>query len=157
VNLSVVRFKLGLVLASGVLVLLFQNCSIEKGSQNQALVDPPSTPENFIWLETAVPEGLGSVNYFKASKPTDMSGLDGYRFLFQEYIQPKCVMCHRPPSGQFPHFGVTSATDSYYVAKPSFITYDIQYRVTRNPHCTTCNLDERGEVYQAIRYWLEHR
>lgn len=149
--------KLLLVFCFGITIFFFQNCSFSGTTKSNSIVDPPSTPENFLWLETTVPSGLNSVNYFKSSKPVDMSGESGYEFLYYEYIQPKCIACHRPPAGQLPHFGILPARDSYQVAKSKFIDYDIHFRITRNPHCSACNLDERGEVFQAFRYWLSHR
>ncbi len=139
-------------------LIAFQNCSFKSSIPDKgSAADPPSTPENFLWLESEVPPGLPTVDYFSASKPKDMSGRDGYRFLHQQYIDQKCSMCHRPPLGNMPHFGLADPDVAYDIAKAYFVTWDIQYRVTRNPHCPQCNLDQRGEVYQAIRYWLDHR
>ncbi len=46
---------------------------------------------------------------------------------------------------------------SYDIAKSAFYTSDVLVRITNNPHCPECTLDKKGEVYQAIRYWLDHR
>jgi hypothetical protein len=150
------KIVLGLVLAT-LLVGFFQNCSQAGPDEPSQQADLPSTPENYLWLEDAVPSGLRSIDYFVTSKPNDMAGFEGYRFIYSEYLVKKCTVCHRPPSGQLPHFGTTPVSYSYDIAKSSFGTSDMLVRVTNNPHCPECTLDRRGEVYQAIRYWLEHR
>lgn len=150
------NFAVGLLTIS-ILLGLFQNCSKSTSDGSSKHVDAPSTPENYLWLEEAVPSGLSSINYFVTSKPNDMAGLDGYRFIYSEYLVKKCTTCHRPPSGQLPHFGSTPVSYSYDIAKRSFYTPDLLVRITNNPHCPDCTLDRRGEVYQAIRYWLDHR
>lgn len=140
-----------------ILIALFQNCSVPSNDQPSTQQDPPSTPENFLWLIESVPTGLKPVNYFVTSKPMDMSGFEGYSYIHAEYLSKKCTVCHRPPSGQLPHFGTSSLTYSYDLAKRDFRTGDMAVRITANPHCPECNLDKRGEVYQAVMYWLEHR
>lgn len=151
-----IKIVTGLIFAA-VLIGFFQNCSNSAPEESSTQADPPSTPENFQWLDEAVPSGLHSINYFTTSKPGDMAGFEGYRFIYSAYLVKKCTTCHRPPNGQLPHFGASPVSYSYDVAKSTFYTPDVLVRVTNNPHCPECTLDPRGEVYQAIRYWLDHR
>lgn len=150
------RYGLGFF-AGLVLIAFFQNCAGPSAGQQSSVQDLPSTPENYFWIGESVPSGLRSVNYFVSSKPKDMSGFEGYGYLYSEYLSKKCAVCHKPPGGQLPHFGTTSLSYSYDLAKRDFRTGDIAVRITANPHCPECNLDQRGEVYQAVMYWLEHR
>lgn len=145
------------LVTASLLVGFFQNCAVPMGDEQMSKQDPPSTPENYLWISESVPSGLKAVNYFSTSKPTDMSGFEGYSYIHSEYLSKKCTVCHKPPSGQIPHFGNSFLTYSYDVAKRDFRNGDMQFRITANPHCPDCNLDPRGEVYQAVMYWLDHR
>jgi hypothetical protein len=135
----------------------FQNCSSPTASDESSQQELASIPENYLWLEEPVPQGLNKINYFTTTKPLDMVGFDGYRYIYSQYFVNRCTKCHLSPTGFLPHFGTTPLTYSYEIAKKEFYKPDVLVRVTNNPHCPECTLNTKGEVYQAIRYWLDHR
>ena len=154
---TVKKWSVILTIASAVLLGFFPNCSPPSVSEESSQQDLASIPANYLWLEEDVPAGLNAINYFTTSKPIDMSGYDGYRFIYSQYFVNRCTKCHLSPTGFLPHFGTTPLSYSYDIAKTEFYKPDMLVRITNNPHCPECTLNKKGEVYQAIRYWLDHR
>lgn len=146
------------ILAVGAVALLltvgFQNCAgpVSTSQENQS-----SAAQTYNWLSSTPPSNLPEVNYFKTDPPANMTGRQGYSYLYNEYFKPKCIRCHIPVSGVSPQFGSSNISTSYNVAVTLFQTREISNRITHNGACPECDLDTRGEVYQAVMYWLDHR
>lgn len=142
-----------LALIAILLLITFQNCGPSEGPESQS-VSSGSTAT--AWPS---PSGLPMVNYFSASPPTDMSGEIGYTFLLNQYFYRQCGGCHDANGFFAPKFAdITKPQSSYNVAKAWFDRQDMIGRITTNPFCKpSCTLDPRGQMYQAIMYWLDHR
>jgi hypothetical protein len=120
--------------------------------------ESPSSSQGTATSSSLSSQTLGSVNYFKSPPPTSLAGEDGYTFLMKEYFGPQCSACH-DGTVVFPSFAdKRNSHESYLAAKYYFQNEDMVMRVTDNPYCRPhCTLNPQGEVYKAIRFWLDHR
>lgn len=101
-------------------------------------------------------EGLDAVNYFRESVPSTFCGQDGYGYLLRSYLGPECGSCHSMNGGTFPPFGDNDLSKAYSygrtMGKAKFLELS-----TNNRFCgPDCNLDTRGEIYQALNQWFDH-
>lgn len=133
------------------LALSFNNCAGQQDTGAIAQVQSQSQFEAF--------PGLAEVNYFKSPLPSTMSGQVGYAYLLKEYFGPQCASCHGKNGVWQPNFAdVNNVTASYFAARNNIPTPNMIRRITSTANCAPyCHLDERGQVFQAIQYWLEHR
>lgn len=146
------HLKLTLILFSIIpLNIFFTNCA---GQNSDADSSQVQAENQFGGIE-----GLPEVNYFKTNPPADMSGQAGYEFLMKEYFVPHCASCHGNGGVWQPNFAnIDNVRSSYSAAKYQIPTENMIRRITSTANCMPeCRLDERGEVYRAIMYWLEHR
>ncbi len=102
-------------------------------------------------------EGLAAINYFRESVPDRFCGEEGYGYLLRSYIGPQCgASCHSMGGSMFPPFGDSDLSKAYSWGRTLGKTNFIE-KVLDNRFCgPACNLDPRGEVYQALVEWLDH-
>jgi hypothetical protein len=99
--------------------------------------------------------GLPAINYFREPVPDRFCGIEGYGFLLRSYLGPECGTCHTMV-GMYPPFADGDLGKAYSygraLGKDNFLE-----KVLDNRFCgPDCNLDKRGEIYQALAEWLDH-
>ncbi len=101
-------------------------------------------------------EGLTAVNYFREAVPAKFCGEEGYGYLLRSYIGPQCGSCHSMGGSMFPPFGDSDLSKAYSYGR-TLSKAKLLETVQNNRFCgPDCNLDTRGEVYQALAQWLDH-